>query len=233
MEGCGEGRLFQRSSRHPPRKLRLGLPVLGLVPAFLWAATAPVEATETTDVYVSLYVLGGFPEDRHVIFQGQELLGTSLSKSLGAGLKVGIFPVVVKRSLGIEIESYGHGGHISFPITSGIGGGQVGHTDLAVINSMLNAVLRYPGEAFQPYIGVGAGLSQGFLTNPDIPGRDDQDFETARTLGHQFLAGIQASLSTRAFVFSEYKYFSANYHWSGLSLDFRAHYALAGVGIRF
>jgi opacity protein-like surface antigen len=225
--------LFRRSSLPHAKTCRFGTAVVGLVLAFLSATTAPAGATETDDVYVSLYILGSFPQDRHPIFQGQELLGSRPSNSLGAGLKVGIFPVAAKRSLGIEIESYGHGGHISFPVTSGIGAGQVGRTDLAVINSMFNVVLRHPGDVFQPYVGVGIGLSQGLLTNPDIPGRADQDFEAARTLGHQFIAGVQASLSTRTFVFSEYKYFSANYHWSGLSLDFRAHYALAGVGIRF
>lgn len=40
-------------------------------------------------------------------------------------------------------------------------------------------------------------------------------------------------LSLRVFVFGEYRYFSANYHWESLALDFGAHYGLFGTGLRF
>jgi len=71
------------------------------------------------------------------------------------------------------------------------------------------------------------------LTKADIPGRPDRDFESSSTFGHQFLAGAQSNLSEKLFIFGEYKYLSANYHWQRLSLEFRSQYALVGIGLRF
>ena len=47
------------------------------------------------------------------------------------------------------------------------------------------------------------------------------------------LGGVQGNLTEKVFLFSEYKYFSANYHWQQLALDFRSQYALFGIGLRF
>lgn len=77
------------------------------------------------------------------------------------------------------------------------------------------------------------GWSHGTLLNPNIIGRNDKDFDSARAFGHQYLAGAQVMVNSRVFVFGEYRYFSANYHWDGLALDFRAHYGLFGAGLRF
>jgi opacity protein-like surface antigen len=98
---------------------------------------------------------------------------------------------------------------------------------------MLNLTLRYPGKAFVPYIGVGGGYSSGVLTHANIPGRSDRDFEGSWTFGYQFFGGLQGNLTEKVFLFSEYKYFSADYHWEQLALDFRSQYALFGIGLRF
>ena len=108
-----------------------------------------------------------------------------------------------------------------------------GRSSLLVLNTMLNLVLRYPGEVVIPYVGIGAGWSHGILLNPNIQGRADKDFDTAHALGHQYLAGVSAMVSPKVFIFGEYRYFSANYHWEGLAVDFRAHYGLVGVGLHF
>ena len=42
---------------------------------------------------------------------------------------------------------------------------------------------------------------------------------------HQFFGGLQGNLTEKVFLFSEYKYFSANYHWKEFALDFRSQYA--------
>ena len=75
--------------------------------------------------------------------------------------------------------------------------------------------------------------SQGTLLNPNIAGRADRDFDSARALGHQYLAGLRVMVSPKVFVFGEYRYFSANYHWEGLAVDFRAHYGVFGAGLHF
>ena len=98
---------------------------------------------------------------------------------------------------------------------------------------MVNLTLRYPGNALVPYIGVGGGYSSGVLSHADIPGRSDRDFEGSWAFGSQFFGGVQGNLTEKVFLFSEYKYFSANYHWQQLALDFRSQSVLFGIGLRF
>lgn len=189
-------------------------------------------AQEKDDVYISLYVQGSVPKNRDAFLAGEEMVNTVVGKGFGGGLKVGVFPAIAKGFVGFELESSGHEGEVTFPSMTHTGTTMAG-TNLLVFNSMANAILRYPGEVIRPYVGVGAGLSQGVLTGANIPGRTDTDFEGAMSFGHQYLVGMQGTVSERTFLFAEYKYVSANYHWSKLSLDFRSHYVVAGIGIRF
>ncbi|HEY6084201.1 MAG TPA: outer membrane beta-barrel protein [Nitrospira sp.] len=187
------------------------------------------ETEKKNDVYLSLYALGSWPSNREAFFLTGKAADTKVGNGAGAGLKVAIFPSVVNGFLGIELESFGHSSNITFPLTAGT----VARTNLWVFNSMANLILRYPEAPVIPYIGIGGGLSQGVLTSPNIPGRPDQDFESSSTFGYQLFAGVQSNISRRLFVFGEYKYLSANYHWERLSLEFRSQYGLVGVGLRF
>ena len=191
-----------------------------------------VSAAEFGDIELSFYALGSWPRDEPIFNQGTTV-PASVKSGFGGGLKVGLFPHFTKRMIGLEIDSNGHGGAISFQNTANGQNGGTGRSNLMVLSTTVNLILRYPGEAVLPYVGIGAGWSHGVLLNPNIVGRSDQDFESARALGYQFLAGTQVMLSQRVFLFGEYRYFSANYHWEGLALDFRAHYGLAGFGLRF
>jgi opacity protein-like surface antigen len=189
-------------------------------------------AAEFGDIELSVYALGSWPRDTSIYNQGVTA-DASAKQGIGAGLRVGLFPSFAGRMLGLEIDSFGHGGSISFPNSGNRVNQGAGRSDLLVLNTMFNLVLRYPGETISPYLGAGAGWSHGILLNPNIAGRADKDFETARTFGHQLLGGIHVMVSRRVFLFGEYRYFAANYHWEGLALDFRAQYGLAGVGLRF
>jgi opacity protein-like surface antigen len=192
----------------------------------------PGLAAEFGDIELALYALGTWPRDNGIFNQG-ETADVSIKQGIGAGVRVGLFPAFTGRMLGFEIDSFGHGGALSFPNTPNGQNHGTGRSDLLILNTMFNLVLRYPGETISPYVGAGAGWSHGTLLNPNIVGRADQDFETARAFGHQFLGGLHVMVTRRVFVFGEYRYFSANYHWDGLALDFRVHYGLAGVGLRF
>lgn len=190
------------------------------------------KGAEFGDIDLSVYMLGSWPRDQEIFNQGTTAQGL-IQQGFGAGLKVGLFPHATHRILGLEIDSYGHGGALSFPNTADGHNNGTGRSNLLVLNTMLNVVLRYPGEVVTPYIGIGGGWSQSMLLNPNITGRADRDFDTARAFGHQYLAGIQAMVSPKVFVFGEYRYFSADYHWEGLAVDFRSHYGLFGIGLRF
>lgn len=205
--------------------------LLGMVLAILLLGTvSEVPAQEKDDVYISLYAQRSLPRNRNAFLGGEEMAHTMVGNGMGAGIKVGVFPAIAKGVAGIELESSGQGGEVTFPVMTNT---KTAGTNLLVFNSMVNAIVRYPGKVIRPYIGIGAGLSQGLLTGANIPGRTDTDFEGARSFGYQYLAGAQGMVSERTFFFAEYKYLSANYHWSNLSLDFRSHYVILGIGLRF
>jgi opacity protein-like surface antigen len=204
--------------------LLLALMIVLLQPA--WVAAA-----ETADIDVGMYALGAFPSDQGLFAQGGYPSDTRISNGAGAGIKASVFPHGLGNIIGIGLESSGHGSEISF--SSPVNVGSAVSTNLWVFSSMVNLTLRYPGNAFVPYIGVGGGYSSGVLTQGDIPGRSDRDFEGSWAFGSQFFGGLQGNLTEKVFLFSEYKYFSANYHWKQLALDFRSQYVLFGIGLRF
>ena len=188
-------------------------------------------AAETADVDVGLYVLGAFPSDQGLVAQGGNPSDTRITNGAGAGIKAAVFPHGLGNIVGIGLESSGLGSAISF--SSPVNAGSAASTNLWVFNSMVNLTLRYSGKAFVPYIGIGGGYSSGVLTHADIPGRSDRDFEGSWAFGSQFFGGVQGNVTEKVFLFSEYKYFSANYHWKQLALDFRSQYVLFGIGLRF
>lgn len=200
-------------------------------------------AGEFGDVELSAYALGSWPRDVN-IFNQETTVPASIQDGFGAGFKVGIFPSALHRMVGLELDSNVHGTAVSFPnIATGQNHG-TGRSDLLMINTTFNLILRYPGERLRPYIGAGIGWSHGTLLNPNIAGRDDDDFDSARAFTHQFLGGAQVVLSPHVrlfntqqtvaiFLYGEYRYLSSDYHWEGLAIDFRTHYGLVGAGLRF
>jgi opacity protein-like surface antigen len=190
-----------------------------------------VGAADTADIDVGLYALGAFRSDHGLFAQGGNPSNTRIANGAGAGIKAAVFPHGLGNIIGIGLESFGHGSEISF--SSPVQAGSAVRTNLWVFSSMVNLTLRYPGNAFIPYIGVGGGYSSGVLTHADIPGRSDRDFEGAWAFGSQFFGGVQGNVTEKIFLFSEYKYLSADYHWKQLALDFRSQYVSFGVGMRF
>jgi opacity protein-like surface antigen len=200
-------------------------------------------ATEFGDVELSAYALGAQPRDVGVFNQGTTV-PSSIHDGFGAGFKVGLFPTALRRMVGLELDSNVHGTDVSFPNVADGQNHGTGRSDLLIINTTFNLIFRYPGEMIRPYVGGGIGWSHGTLLNPNIAGRDDKDFDSARAFTHQFLGGAQVILSPHArlfstqrtvaiYLFGEYRYLSSDYHWEGLAIDFRTHYGLVGAGLRF
>ncbi len=190
------------------------------------------QPAEFGDVELSAYALGSWPRDEDVFNQGTTV-SASVQQGYGAGFKAGLFPAALHRMVGLELDSNIHDGALSFPSNAHRQNIGTGRSDLLLINTMFNLILRYPGEQIRPYVGIGIGWSHGTLLNPNIAGRDDKDFDSARAFTHQFLGGAQILLSSKLFLFGEYRYLSSNYHWENLAIDFRTHYGLVGAGLRF
>jgi len=203
---------------------------LSLALLMVFTQAGPVLAAETADVALSLYTLSAFPSNHGLFAQGSNPSDTRITNGVGSGIKIALFPCNSGNSIGIELESFGHGSQITF--SSPTRAGSPASKNLWVFNSMVNLILRYPGKMVVPYIGLGGGFSNGALTHANIPDRSDPDFEGAWTFGSQFFGGVQGNLSENVFLFSEYKYFSATYHWKQLALDFCSQYAVFGIGPR-
>jgi opacity protein-like surface antigen len=213
-----------------PLVLPVFFPLL-LALMIIFTQAGPVLAAETADVDVGLYALGSFPSDQGLVAQGGNPSDSRIANGAGAGIKGAVFPHYFGNIVGVGLETFGHGSEISF--SSPVNAGLAASTNLWVFSTMLNLTLRYPGKAVVPYIGVGGGYSSGVLTHANIPGRSDRDFEGSWTFSYQFFGGLQGNLTEKVFLFSEYKYFSADYHWKELALDFRSQCALFGIGLRF
>jgi opacity protein-like surface antigen len=215
------------------------LSVLSWYPSF----TDVAFPAEFGDIELSGYALGMLPGNQDLFNQGT-IVSTSVHQGLGAGFKIGVFPSALNRAVGLEMDSNIHGTALSFPNIANGRHNETGRSDLLMINTTFNVILRYPGERIRPYIGGGIGWSHATLLNPNIAGRDDKDFDSARAFTYQFLGGTQVVLNPHVslfgtqqtvaiFLFGEYRYLSSNYHWGGLAVDFRTHYGLLGVGLRF
>jgi len=195
-----------------------------------------------TKGYVSVYGLGTIPRDENLSVEGIQFRNTDVKGGFGAGMKAGIFPAWTKGFIGAEVEMFGHGGEVAAPIS----GGQFAQGDLSAIHAMVNIVARYPGQYLQPYVGAGGGGSLGFLTGVDIqiPPVQFTGDGVSGALAYQLFAGMRANLTSRFFVFGEYKYLAANYSWEAkpdigfgpnleVELNFRTQIIAAGVGISF
>jgi opacity protein-like surface antigen len=139
---------------------------------------------------------------------------------------------------GLEGELFGFGGRLNQRI-AGVSGAVA---SLASVNSMVNLLVRYPGSVIQPYIGVGGGVSLGYLDATsiqsglvEIRGKSDDV-----TLAFQLIGGLRAYVSDKVYLFGEYKYFGTKYSWPSegagdpeTSLSFRAHIVAAGFGVSF
>ncbi len=186
-------------------------------------------AAESTDIYISLAVAGGFPDVQGMSLAGEEVVRSHAYKNVGGGFKIGIFPQMTHRVLGIELEYFGTTGRLSAANSSGA----EGKAGLTVLNSMFNIVLRKPSGELRPYGGFGIGYSGGILHGADFPGRSNQDFDSTSSFAYQFMGGLQWEISERAFLFAEYKHLVTALHWKAVSLDYRANYVLAGFGWNF
>jgi len=210
-------------------------------------AEAGNAAEETkTEAYISLYILGSNPLNRNLELSDDQFPQTSVGGGLGGGIKAGIYPAFANRILGIEAELFGHNGDIVAPLTTTGGVTRSANATLNVVNAMVNLLLRYPHEVVQPYVGVGAGVSGGFLRGANIQNSQQGTFTDNAgdaAFAFQFLGGVRVNVSDRFFLFSEYKYFLANYKWKSedplgaggpsASLDFRTNIVAGGVGFRF
>lgn len=194
------------------------------------------------DLYLSGHVMGVIPRDKDLTVGGAGIPRTDVRGTIGAGIKFEAYPSFTKKIVGGEVEIFGLGGSVRAPrITSGSGTTQA-QGSLIAVNTMVNLMLRYPGDIIQPYVGVGGGTSSGFLYNTSIQSGNVALSGSSGDLGvaYQFLGGVKTFVTKRLFLFGEYKYFGTKYSWdsegagnSKVKLDFQTHIISGGLGWSF
>lgn len=207
--------------------------VVSLICLVLIAAPSDGEALDNIEIYLAGYGMAVRPSNQGLSFNGENVSDAMIHGDIGLGFKIGLFPDFFHGYLGMELESFGHNNSLSFSVVENGRATTQGQSSLITNSSMVNLLLRYPGQYARPYVGIGGGLSNGILYDADIPGRNSKNFEMGSALGHQFFGGVQLVIAKKWFVFGEYKYSSANYHWNQLSLNFRSEYVLGGFGYSF
>ncbi len=205
-----------------------------------------VKLAKKTEAYMAPYLLGTLPVDRNLSVGGNGIggtpfSGTNIQGSGGAGLKAGVYPGAMGGVVGLEGEVFGHGGKLKTPA----GAFPSADANLLVINSMINLLLRYPGDTLQPYVGAGAGVSYAQLRDLNLQtnGATLSGKGSDAAFAYQFLAGARVYANKQLYLFSEYKYFGSSYDWKSesssggsgptTSLTFRTHIVAVGVGITF
>lgn len=212
------------------------------------SATSPDATPQDAkhEFYVSVYVQGSRPLNRPVRLQEDPFTNTDVQGGLGGGLKVGFFPAFAGRFVGLEADLSGLDGKVNAPVATTGGVTRSANFRLQSVNVMANVLLRYPGETIQPYIGIGAGLSGGFARDLNL---QHSTFGTVHenaadgAFAYQILGGVRANVTERMFLFTEYKYFVANYQWESeiangargpsFTMNYRAHILSGGIGFTF
>ena len=218
-------------------------------PTVAKSATVSPEAKqdeEKSEWYVSVYLQGSRPLNRPVRLQEDPFANTDVQGGLGGGLKVGFFPAFTGRLVGLEAELSGLDGKVNAPTATTGGVTRSASFRLQSINALANVLLRYPGEVIQPYIGVGAGLSGGFARDLNVQQSSIGTVHENAADGafaYQFIGGLRANVGERLFLFTEYKYFVANYQWESelangsrgpsFTLNSRMHVLAGGLGFHF
>ena len=211
------------------------------------SASAEVKAEEIkSELYISLYMQGSRPLNRPARLQEDPFTNTDVQGGLGGGLKIGFFPAFAGRYVGLEAELSGLDGKVNAPTATSGGVTRSANFRLQSINAMANLLLRYPGDVIQPYIGIGAGLSGGFARDLNLQHSTIGTVHENAADGafaYQFLGGVRANITDRLFLFTEYKYFVANYQWESeftngsrgpsFTLNYRTHIIAGGFGVTF
>src|SRR5205807_3353314 len=166
---------------------------------------------------------------------GITLSDLDLARSAILGAKLGLFRSP-QRWGGVETEFFYTNPHMKQQnIGFTVGGVPAGPFNFAgahvrMATWALNWIVRYPGERFQPYAGVGLGIFWARISGQDIGTAADG------SLGLNALAGVRFFLTDRVAFFGEYKYNRAAFDFGSdvtLHVLYQAHHFVGGLSLQF
>ena len=149
-----------------------------------------------------------------------------LQNAIVYGGKLGLFPG--NGAMGLELDVFN-----SQPNIKGMG--DIPGIHLRVTNVGLNLLFRYPGQTFQPYVGVGgAALIAHISETVDVKSDTDVGF------GINLLGGLRTFVTPYVAIFAEYKYTRGTLSFNeafgsigGFSGDYLAQHVVFGVSYHF
>jgi opacity protein-like surface antigen len=142
--------------------------------------------------------------------------------------------------LGLETEAFTTNPHIKqqtvFVKEPGVGAGPVATSGsyFNVTTWAFNVLARYPGETFQPYVGLGMGVFFGNLKDAQTG-----DTQSDTVPGLNALAGLRCLLTDEVVLFGEYKFNYARFNFPettnllGLNMTYAAQLVMVGIGYQF
>ena len=149
-----------------------------------------------------------------------------LKNAVVYGGKLGYFPG--HGAMGVELDVFNSQPNMKSR-------GEIPGIQLGVTNVGVNLLLRYPGQTFQPYVGIGgAALISRIKQTVDV--QSDTDVG----LGVNLLAGLRAFVTPYIAVFTEYKYTRGTLTFSeafgsagGFSGEYQAQHVVFGISYHF
>lgn len=172
---------------------------------------------------------------------GVSVTDLELQTSIMYGGKLGVFFPGKFNWLGIEGELFNANPHlkqqtVTTTTSSGTTTGSNPGAHLRVTTAAINAMIRYPGKKFQPYVGAGIGTFWFRLS-------DSTGFSDIETnVGFNGLAGVRYFFMDKFSVFTEYKYNYARIKFTDtipgastvrLEGDYTAHHFVGGISFHF
>jgi len=204
----------------------------------------PIEGPFAADgpkTYIGLYGGVTIPQsfkDVHGVgaLSDINLTDLDLARSPIYGAKLGMFLTGRERWLGVETEFFYTIPHIKQQDITFSGGGvptitvNFAGAHVRVATWAVNWILRYPGERFQPYIGVGPGIFWGRMSGVELGTGSDT------SLGLNALGGVRFFLFKRLAVFGEYKYNRVTFDFGGtasIHTLYQPHHFVGGLSLHF
>jgi opacity protein-like surface antigen len=155
-----------------------------------------------------------------------------LKNAVAYGGKLGYFGN--NGPLGLELDVFNSQPNIKSFINTSTGE-YVPGVHLRVTNVGVNLLLRYPGQTFQPYVGVGGAALVSHIADSATT-RSDSDVG----FGLNLLAGLRTFVTPYVALFAEYKYTRGTLTFNdafgsvgGFSGDYRAQHVVFGVSYHF
>ncbi len=199
-------------------------------------------ATASAETYFGGMLGGAFPNRFSDVRdgQGRNFSDLEMKSSVAAGIKLGHYFSRVEW-LGVETELFAAAPKFKTQTVPGTGAGcpctlTTTEPSIQTLTWAFNAVVRYPGERFQPYVGAGLGLffadlrSSGAKADNAVPGLN-------------VLAGARYFVTRDIALFGEYKYNRASFTFdqavstgsgaTALKGDYSANLFLVGVSAHF